>query len=181
MSPARRSGHPPELAELLAKLDRIQDDAHQLALHAADIYSLAYERAVTGEQSGSSGRVAWYLDDIGQDAAKVLWRRLRTDIHNAAVVVGSLEHTLRAIMGGDGPSRQRGTLITHEEFQEALEAQQRRQARAADPETAAIAEYEPPRARGQLQPGYPQPPKATPAKKRWPTDDGIKRRGWRHH
>lgn len=156
-------------------LDDIERVAAALRAHLPDIHTLAYDRTVTGGGGGGSGRQEWYLDEVGVGAARKLWHHASDQARRSAIELKRVEAGLRALTGGDGPARLRGTTITAAEHASAHEARERRLARAKDPATAKTAEYEPVVTRGLRQPGYPHPTKVTLPK----TDQSEpKRKGW---
>lgn len=181
MSDRARHTHP-DVAKVLDALEVISRHGRQLAAHAADLHSLAYERTVSGDNAGSgSSHESPNLAEHGDHKARVVWHNLEKGARKCAVEITALESALRMILGGESPGRLRGTTISQQEFDRLRKAQLRRQARAgdadaraklthvakdgetvveyarsADEEPAPLAEYQPEKPRGLIQPGYPR-------------------------
>ena len=177
-----------EVAAALEHIDAAQRSLGYIAAHLADVHSLAYEPPVAGKTGGGSGGVS---DKAGEFATgkptsegararaiceTVIGSGRHSSAREAANLWGKVASDMQGILGGSGVvSGMRGTLIGSAEYEAALAAQRRRAARAGDPSTEHLAEYEPTRSAGQVQPRYPGPsavpvPKSTAARLK---------RGWR--
>jgi hypothetical protein len=186
-----------DVERTLAMIDSLRRSLDFVAAHLGDVHLLAYEKPV-GERSGGSGsgvsrptestllpHRGGYVDGepppptpgekaravcaaLGVSSGRGLASRTATDW-------GKVESDIMAVIGGPGAGALRGTLIGAEEYREAVAAQKRRTERAGDPATEHLAEYEPVRARGMTQPGYPAPRSRAKPKA---AEEAPPKRGW---
>lgn len=147
----------------VAALNSIEDRARQLARVLEDVYVLAYDQPATGESSGRTRRLAWYLDEQGLAKAKEALADLANPRTGVPAVDGQLgalaSEVFKLFRGPREDSSLRGTLLgeidprtgdvvpgsAKKELDQALEAKRRRDERG---------EYSP--ARGEPQPRVPR-------------------------
>lgn len=139
-----------ELARRLRLAGRLAPD---IAAQLEDLYSIAYDRKVGSSERVRRIRETWYLDEIGEPAARELLDEL-VDSVDAALI--QLITALRAVdrrltVGDDADTSMRGTLLgggadnnPAKEHGRLIKAQQRRKQRG---------EYTPVRTATQPRPG----------------------------
>ncbi len=134
---------PRDVRVTLADLADIEHRAQMLAKILPDLHVLAYEQQNTSDEPAvRTSRSTWYLDEQGQDAAKVALRALMAERGNAGakalagVLAEHLERVQSLFRGPGADMTLRGTLLGDErgngaqrELIEALKAQERRTAR----------------------------------------------------
>lgn len=111
-----------------ARLAAIGRHAERLALQAEDLHWVAYERPAGGEAGGASGKFkSVYLDTVGNQRARLVWRHLVDELAHFEITLVALAQAAGNLLSeGASPPKTRGSLIGAADFARAVHHQRRR-------------------------------------------------------
>jgi hypothetical protein len=137
---------PRDVALLRARLAAIVKAADRLSADAEDLHAIAYDKPAGDDVKVAGGHPhSAYLDTVGNQRARNLWRRLDTEIHALELHLVELKQATGNLLSeGASPPATRGSKLKPGELARLLGGQRRRQA---------AGEYTPHRT--EAQPKYP--------------------------